>query len=192
MNTLFKDIPDKIILGAGTQQWDGWIPTHQHELDLKDRSSFQKYFGEVKISAFLCEHVWEHLTLSEGYKAAELCYDYLAPGGRIRVAVPDANFPDEHYQKLVQVGGPGPKDHPAVDHKIVYTFDSLKSVFEKAGFTVSLLEWWDPGGNFHYENWDIADGPIYRSVKLDARNEAFRKIGTRPVFTSLIIDAIKG
>jgi predicted SAM-dependent methyltransferase len=30
----------RVIIGAGDQRYDGWIPTDQHQLDLADASSF--------------------------------------------------------------------------------------------------------------------------------------------------------
>ncbi len=48
---------------------------------------------------------------------------------------------NEDYQHIVQVGGPGPKDHPASGHKIVHTYKTLTKMFAEAGFTISLLEY---------------------------------------------------
>lgn len=52
----------KVILGAGDQRWDGWTATQQSELDLLAPATFAQFFGEARAEAFLCEHVWEHLT----------------------------------------------------------------------------------------------------------------------------------
>jgi len=176
----------QVIIGAGEQRWDGWIPTHQEQLDLLDSQSFAAWFGERRADALLCEHVFEHLTEAQGRVAAQLCFDYLKPGGVLRVAVPDANFPDADYQNLVKPGGPGPADHPAADHKLVYDYRLLANVLESAGFAVELLEYCDEAGQFHHREWDPATGPIYRSLKLDHRNRD-GKLG----FVSLIADAVK-
>lgn len=178
--------PLNVILGAGTQVWDGWIPTQREDLNLLEPQTFEAQFGHRLADAFLCEHVWEHLTEQEGAAAARLCFRFLRPGGFIRCAVPDANFPDAVYQHTVQIGGPGPADHPAADHKIVYDVHTFKRVFEQAGFDVDLLEYCDIGGRFHYNQWDIKSGPVYRSLLLDHRNHAGH-LG----FVSLIIDAKK-
>jgi len=160
----------KVILGAGEQAWPGWVPTQQEQLDLLSRPSFEAYFGAQKADAFLCEHVWEHLTEAQGREAAKLCFDFLRPGGFLRCAVPDRNFPNQDYQNGVKIGGPGPADHPAADHKIVYDVELFRSVFEDAGFDVDLLEYCDTEGRFHYHQWDLSSGPIYLSLLSDHRN----------------------
>jgi predicted SAM-dependent methyltransferase len=162
--------PLRVIIGAGEQKWEGWIPTQREELDLLRPEDWEASFHSRPADAFLCEHVWEHLTETDGRAAARLCYKYLKPGGYIRCAVPDANFPDLEYQKKVRIGGPGPKDHPAADHKIVYTYRLFSDIFASAGFEVDLLEYCDDGGRFHYHQWSASAGQISRSLLLDRRN----------------------
>lgn len=157
----------RVIIGAGEQRWGGWIPTGREDLDLLDRSTWEAWFGERRA-------------------AARLCFEFLQPGGLLRVAVPDAHFPDPEYQRTVQVGGPGPADHPAADHRIVYTYRLLADVFRSAGFEVDLLEYCDEAGRFHFRPWDLEAGPIYRSLRLDPRNR-----GGHLRFVSLILDARK-
>jgi len=180
------DQPIKIIIGAGQQSYTGWIVTHKEQLDLLRRDDWVQSFGDRRIDALLCEHVWEHLTEAEGRAAAVLCFEFLKPGGYLRCAVPDSYFPDEAYQVMVQVGGPGPSDHPAADHKIVYEYRLFTDIFARAGFHVDLLEYCDEQGRFHYNQWSPADGPIYRSLLGDHRNQE----GTLG-FVSLILDAYK-
>ncbi len=168
------------------QEWDGWVATQGDQLNLLDPSSWERFFGKKRADALLCEHVFEHLTVEEGAKAAKTIFAYLKPGGFIRVAVPDRHFPDEEYQRWVQVGGPGPRDHPAANHKVVYGYRELVKVFEAAEFEVRLLEYHDEKGRFHLNEWNVDEAPVYRSSKLDHRNR-YGKFG----FASLIIDAIK-
>ncbi|MCB1103498.1 MAG: hypothetical protein KDK74_02105 [Cephaloticoccus sp.] len=176
----------KILIGAGSQTHPGWISTQKQTLNLLDRSTFEQFFETRKAAAFVCEHVWEHLTEQQGRDAAKLCYDFLTEGGFMRVAVPDANFRNESYQNMVKVGGPGPLDHPAADHKIVYDLPLLTDVFASVGFGVDPLEYCDNNGRFHYHDWCWEDGPIFRSFRTDARNRN-NTLG----FVSLIIDARK-
>lgn len=178
--------PVRVIIGAGEQRWPGWIATQKETLDLLRPGDWQASFGRRLVDAFLCEHVWEHLTEAQGRSAAGLCYRWLKPGGYLRCAVPDANFPDASYQRIARVGGPGPSDHPAADHKIVYDYRRFTDVFARAGFTVDLLEYCDGRGRFHYHQWSPDQGPIYRSLRMDRRNRG-EKLG----FVSLILDAQK-
>lgn len=178
--------PLRVVIGAGDQAYAGWISTGKDQLDLRRPLDWSESFGSRSVDTFLAEHVWEHLTFAEGRRAARLCYRYLKAGGLLRCAVPDANFPDEAYQRTVKVGGPGPADHPAADHKIVYDYRLLRDVFVSAGFEVDLLEYCDEEGRFHHHPWDPSDGPIHRSLRSDPRNTQGR-LG----FVSLILDARK-
>ncbi|PFA63102.1 SAM-dependent methyltransferase [Bacillus sp. AFS015802] len=177
----------KVVIGAGEYHNNpGWLHTQEDELDLLDETTWESMFKGSSISAILAEHVWEHLTYEEGLQAAKICMKYLKPSGYIRCAVPDGYFPDETYQKVVQVGGPGPEDHPAASHKIVYNYSLLSEVFEAAGFEVKLLEYFDEKGQFHENGWEGTDGVIFRSKKYDPRNQ-----GEKLAAPSLILDACK-
>lgn len=178
--------PLTIIIGAGQQAYPGWIATQQEHLNLLRREDWAVSFHERSIDALLCEHVWEHLSEVEGRAAARLCYEFLKPGGYLRCAVPDGFFPDPDYQRMAQVGGPGPKDHPAADHKIVYTYRLFADVFASAGFAVDLLEYCDENGRFHSHHWDATEGMIYRSLRFDHRNQ-----NGQLKSVSLILDAKK-
>jgi len=176
----------KIIIGAGQIEYDGWVATQENDLNLLYISDWEKTYSTESIDAMLAEHVWEHMTYEDGILAAQNCYKYLKPGGYIRCAVPDKNFQNEWYQNMVQVGGPGPIDHPAATHKIVYDYETFSEVFQKAGFEVSLLEYCDNNGDFHYTYWNESDGRIGRSFRYDTRN-SLQKIS----MVSIIVDAKK-
>ena len=176
----------RVVVGAGKTALDGWLITQEEELNLLRRSDFEKLFADELPTAFLAEHVWEHMTLEEGYQAAKNCFDYLTAGGYVRVAVPDAYFRNECYQNLVKVGGNGNPEHPAFSHKVLYNYHMLCEVFRNAGFEVELLEWCDENGVFHYRHWNENDGKIGRSYRFDTRNGK-GKLG----MVSLIIDAKK-
>ncbi|MCQ6564116.1 class I SAM-dependent methyltransferase [Paenibacillus mendelii] len=177
----------RVVIGSGGSENNaGWLHTEESELSLLVQEDWENRFEFDSIGVILAEHVWEHLTYDEGIQAAKICFKYLKHGGYIRCAVPDGFFPNEAYQNIVKVGGPGPKDHPAASHKIVHTFLSIQSMFEEAGYEVQLLEYCDDNGNFHYNEWDETKGFIYRSKRFDHRNKD-GQLG----FVSLIIDARK-
>ncbi|EUJ33930.1 hypothetical protein MFLO_01890 [Listeria floridensis FSL S10-1187] len=176
----------KVIIGAGETRIPGWLSTQENELDLLDAKTWLALFDENSIDALLAEHVWEHLSAADGVLAAKNAFRFLKPGGYIRIAVPDRNFRNEAYQTLVQVGGPGPKDHPAASHKIVYDAAQLSASFESAGFETELLEYCDPDGNFHYRYWNPEDGLIGQSLRFDTRNTE-KELG----MVSIVLDAHK-
>ncbi len=176
----------RVVIGAGKTAYDGWIATQETELNLLNTGDFERLFAAEKPTAFLAEHVWEHMNFEDGCRAAKNCFDHLADGGYLRAAVPDKNFRNEWYQNMVKVGGNGDPNHPAFTHKIVYDYRTFARVFTQAGFEVELLEWCDETGRFHYKYWNENDGRIGRSLRFDTRN-CDGKLG----MVSIILDAKK-
>jgi predicted SAM-dependent methyltransferase len=173
--------PIRIIIGAAGTHERGWISTDIQCLNLLKPDHWRRVFKPSSIDAILAEHVWEHLTIEEGLIAAQRCYTYLKPGGYIRVAVPDGLHPDPKYLEYVKIGGTG---CGAKDHKVLYTYKSLKGLFETAGFNVTMLEYFDDAGKFHQTDWNPADGKIHRSRSFDERNK-----NGLVNYTSIILDA---
>jgi predicted SAM-dependent methyltransferase len=101
----------------------------------------------------------------------------------LRIAVPDGFHPDPDYIEYVRPGGTGAG---ADDHKVLYNYKLLSEQLRRAGFEVTLLEYWDENGDFHFRPWSSRDGYISRSRDHDERNQN----GTL-AYTSLIVDAIK-
>jgi predicted SAM-dependent methyltransferase len=173
----------KIVIGASEIYQYGWIPTEAHFLNLLLDKHWRRYFQENSIQFLLAEHVWEHLTLEQGYLAACNCYKYLKKGGKIRIAVPDGLHRDQSYIDYVRPGGNGAG---ADDHKILYDYRSLSNVFRKAGFEVELLEYFNEEKFFLSKEWSAEEGYIHRSIRFDERNQ-----DGNPHYTSVILDAIK-
>ena len=178
-----KRAPVRLNVGAGTTKLPGWVATDIDTLNLLVRQDWVNLVKPGTIELILSEHVWEHLSLNDGMLAARHCFEFLKTGGKVRIAVPDGLKPDKTYQEHVRPGGTGPG---ADDHKMLYTYETLSSVFEKAGFQVTLLEYWDKSGSFHSKDWDPAEGMIHRSKRFDKRNT-----GGTLNYTSLILDAVK-
>ncbi len=173
----------KIILGGGNTSQEGWLLTDINDLNITNVKDWEKILNGKKADRLMAEHVWEHLTEEATEKANQLCFKYLKKRGTLRIAVPDGYFPDPEYIDYVKPGGHGAG---ADDHKILYTYKTMKEKLEKAGFAVTLLEYWDENGKFHYTDWTDEGGHIRRSRRFDARNQdgALK-------YTSLIVDAVK-
>lgn len=181
--SILQGDPIKVVIGSGGIYEKDWIPSEAHFLNLLDESTWIKYFQENEIQYLLAEHVWEHLTLDQGKIASDICYKYLRNGGRLRVAVPDGFHKDQKYIDYVKPGGSGAG---ADDHKVLYNYETLSSVFTESGFEVELLEYFDSKKQFHGNKWGIDQGYVRRSLEHDKRNAS-----GEPNYTSLIIDAIK-
>ncbi|MGY4383132.1 putative SAM-dependent methyltransferase [Pedobacter sp. UYP24] len=172
----------QIIIGAHNTDYDSWLPTNIESLNLLQIDSFKYLFGDKKATRFLAEHVFEHISYHDALIALKNCYQYLEKGGSVRIAVPDGFHPNPEYINMVKPGGFGEGAH---DHKLLYDYKKLSAVFEEAGFTPSLLEYYDESGKFHFTEWDSKDGHVIRSKRYDKRFK--EPLG----YSSLIIDGIK-
>lgn len=183
LTTYDRSKPIKMVVGSMFSVYKGWIHSDIETLDLLKESDWEKYFEKNSIDKILAEHVWEHLTEEQGKLAFTNCYNYLKPGGFLRVAVPDGYQPSKDYIDMVKPGGTG---NGAFDHKILYNYKLMSGFLSKIGFDVKPLEYFDENGQFHKNQWDPKDGMIRRSADHDDRNK-----GGKLVYTSLIIDAYK-
>jgi predicted SAM-dependent methyltransferase len=195
----------RIVIGAWSKFDSGWIPTQQDFLDLTDPAQWGVYFKPNSIDAMLAEHVWEHITPEEGLAAAKTCYTYLKPGATLRIAVPDGLLPDPAYVDMVKADAVNPRGVKlpdaggnATNHKALYTYKTLKALFERAGFRVVLYEYFDEQGAFHCQDWDAKGGTITRSKRFDPRDKDGRLASVYPgtmddylAYSSLILDAVK-
>jgi predicted SAM-dependent methyltransferase len=193
----------RIVIGAWKRFDSGWIPTEREFLDLTDPSHWERAFEPNSVDAMLAEHVWEHVTVDEGLAAAKTCFRYLKPGGTLRVAVPDGLHPDPTYVELVKAdaGGVAPTYGPSgnsANHKALYTYSTLRDLFEQAGFRVVLYEYFDEAGTFHCQDWDPNGGTISRSKRFDPRNKNGKLASVYPgtlgdylSYSSIILDAVK-
>ncbi len=175
--------PRRIVIGASSAFDPGWIPTEIEALNILKEKDWERFFQPNSIDAMLAEHVWEHLTETEALQGAVLCRAYLKPGGYLRIAVPDGNHPDPEYIRWVRPGGSGAG---ASDHKILYTYRTLKQLFERAGFAVRFYEYFDEAGRFQFTEWSPEEGLIHRSKRFDKRNR-----DGRLRYTSIVLDAVK-
>ncbi|MGI8656900.1 MAG: class I SAM-dependent methyltransferase [Pyrinomonadaceae bacterium] len=192
-----KPAPElNLIVGAKRQTQHGWISTDIATLDIRRDVDWARSFAPNSIDRILCESCLEHMTFEDGFAACRNFYKYLKPGGRVRIAVPDANFRNESYQWWTRPGGGGQTfsrwfvyaPHEP-DHKVFYDFQSLTTLVRRAGFDTKLVEYFDAGGNFHKNHWSYADGEVTRS--LGHPRVARLKLWLGFDFISLIVDGFK-
>ena len=172
-----------LVVGANHKFQEGWIGLERYTLDVTVAEDWARIFEPNSLDTVLAEHVWEHLPPEQAQAATALCFRYLRPGGRLRLAVPDGHFPDSEYIEFVRPGGNGPG---AWDHHELYTRTSLGRLMEGAGFGIEPLEHFDEQGQFHAVDWSADDGYIRRSTRF-YRDFQFGE----HFYTSLILDGIK-
>lgn len=173
----------RVVLGSAYLETDGWLGTDRDILDVAERANFARYWAPGTIDAFFAEHVWEHLPPQVAVKGVVNCFEFLRPGGTLRLAVPDGLNPDPAYRDYVRPGGTGPG---AADHQVLYDHRAMSKLLADAGFTVEPQEYWDEAGEFHFADWTDERGHVRRSRRYDPRNQD-GKLG----YTSLIVDGIK-
>ncbi|MEO1144579.1 MAG: hypothetical protein AAFY26_03140 [Cyanobacteria bacterium J06638_22] len=164
----------RLSVHSSGHRFKGWISTERQALDLMDFSKWEFFFRVHGIQAVRLEHVINCYTTDEAHNALKNIHEFLLPGGHIRIAVPDMNFPDPAYRTKIE------------SHASRWRIDSLTQSLETLGFLVRPLEYFDDGGEFRMAEWQPEDGQILRSRFNDARNN-----DDTIAYTSLIVDAVK-
>jgi predicted SAM-dependent methyltransferase len=172
--------PLKVVLGAGSSHFPGWLQTDKELLDVTSPSDWRALFEPDSIDSLLSEHMLEHLSEEEARIALNECFRYLRRGGLFRIAVPDGYRRDPTY---VAEASP-----PNDGHQVLYNIDTLTALLQNAGFTVTPLEYFDAQEQFHAVPWDVKDGLIKRSARFDSQQNFQRG---DLFYTSVIVDARK-
>ena len=176
--------PLKVIIGAGSTHYAGWISTDIPAFDVLSDRHWSLFFAPHSIDRLLAEHVFEHFTVAQFLYFLRQARAYLAEGGRIRFAVPDGYHPDSDYIERVRPGGTG---QGADDHQVLYNSDHVAEILGQANFEYELLEYFDADGSFHQIDWHPDGGFIGRSADHDDRNSP-----DNLAYTSLIVDCWPG
>jgi predicted SAM-dependent methyltransferase len=135
-------------LGSGAHKLPGWVNVDIFGMqpDLYWDLRWGVPFPDGSARAVFLEHVLEHFTLADGLKMLEECYRVLAPGGRIRLGVPDFGTYLRSYagdREFIERNRPGrPTPLLAVaevalghGHRSVWDGETLVRVLEESGFT---------------------------------------------------------
>ena len=171
----------KVILGAGTTDYQGWIKTDYPFFDITSEKHWSFIFNGQKAANLLCEHVLEHFSEKDNRRILKLAYDNLKKGGIIRIAVPDKLHPSSEYIDYVRPGGTGAG---ADDHKSFWDYQSYSTLLEEIGYKVNLLEFCTDGGEITTSKFDLENGIIHRSKSYGFEMNI-------DSYSSLIIDAKK-
>lgn len=89
LNIFVGDTSDRLSHIAGK----AWLHFSINTVDLTSADSLLLFTGGISsVNNIVAEHVWEHMTIAESIVAAINCWEALAPGGILRLAVPDYNW----------------------------------------------------------------------------------------------------
>ncbi|MBC8107857.1 MAG: methyltransferase domain-containing protein [Anaerolineae bacterium] len=126
----------KLNLGCGTNVLSGW-DNHDADVDLRHPLPW----SDAVANFVLLEHTLEHFNSAVGYAILEECFRVLAPGGVLRVCVPDVTRvaqADEAYAEFLASQGWGRPPVKALaqqhGHEMLWTFESLSAVLASIGF----------------------------------------------------------
>lgn len=142
-------------------------------------------FEDGKFSHIYSEHFLEHLFLDESLEILRECYRVLAPGGFIRLVVPDADL-----RKVPEkLGFPGNKYNfnDLEKHKTRWSIYSLRPALELSGFQVIPLKNYDKMGNL-YDRMDDLPLEEHKSC-VDQEMVSEKRHIKRS--NSLIVDGVK-
>lgn len=179
----------KVIVGAGGTTQPGWLSLEESDLDITSPEQWARLFAPNSLDAILAEHVWEHLTIDEGLKAARNCYQYLKRGGTLRIAVPDGFHPSELYRQWCAPG----TGYNGDDHKVFYNYQSLCWLLESAGFACRPREFFDLNGTLFSDFVSDGNGHIERTSQTYPYSLKGSVLGflLGTSYTSLIVDGVK-
>jgi predicted SAM-dependent methyltransferase len=137
----------RLHLGSGANKLPGWV-----NIDLLGMGSDLAWdlrrrlpFPDASAQATFLEHVIEHFTLADALALLEECHRVLAPGGTIRVGVPDLERYIRSYlgdRELIEQERPNrPTSLLAIaevtqfhGHRSAYDAETLVMLLEEAGF----------------------------------------------------------
>ena len=168
----------KLHLGSGGNNLPGWI-----NIDLAGARADVAWdlrrplpFADRSANAVFLEHVLEHMTVAEGMAVLRHAFRVLAPGGIIRVGVPDAGLYARSY-----VGGDGAIDElrpgrptrmlalgevfQEHGHVSAWDGETLALVVDAVGFTGAKVM---PGGTSQIDPAPDSPDRIPESVYVEA------------------------
>jgi predicted SAM-dependent methyltransferase len=145
---LARSSPLRLNLGSGASPIRGWVNVDLigHKPDLAWDLTVPLPLADGGVEAVFSEHLLEHLPLTTALDLIRECNRLLAPGGTLRVGVPDAGAYLRAYdgddQSFIEATRPGrPTRLLAVrevfqehGHRSAYDFQTLALFFEASGF----------------------------------------------------------
>jgi predicted SAM-dependent methyltransferase len=160
----------KLNIGCGISVAEGWVNIDNSPTVLLSRLPFGRQifrtpnwprsvrrmdvrkritFPDASVRYIYSSHTFEHFSYEDSLKVARECYRVLAPGGVLRIVVPDLGILVRDYlsdaenprashrfiERLLLVGGVRDVVHPGAHHKQMFDGRSLVHMLRDAGFS---------------------------------------------------------
>lgn len=140
----------RLNLGCGPSILEGFLNVDLRNADIcHDLSCMPWPWANESASTILASHILEHFDREAGVKFLQECYRILAPGGMLRIAVPDMDkFIDKRLDGTLDelaykwtdlnylMGGDNSETVIPQRHRYMYCFASLAWTLERVGFAV--------------------------------------------------------
>ena len=182
----------KLHLGCGYNAMEGWVnfdcyppeaPAHIERVVVDMRRALPCADGSAV--AIYSEHFFEHVALATVRRTLlPECFRVLAPGGEIRIGVPDGEFYVRRYRPglgnepgrdLSQTGGMLPMmwiNHVArsSQHQYLYDYDTLAYLLDEVGFVGLRRGAANDSSSAHFERIDMTgEGREEATVYIEGR-----------------------
>ncbi len=198
--------PKKIVVGAGSTNYRGWLSSEANILDIRISKDWEKYVKPNSLTNILAEHVVEHIEHEEFVLFLRVVKPFLKMNGVIRIAVPDGNHPSQYVRDLVGINVQEPG---ADEHKYFYKVGDMEDIADNLGYKLEKLEYFRDDGVFQHNKYNENHGFISRSAEnytgrfTNDSTEYEKFISSTPIalqdqfiknnfsYTSLIVDFIK-
>jgi SAM-dependent methyltransferase len=160
-----REAVPRLHVGAGETVLDGWLNTdlrihrRRQVVFLDARAPFP--IESDSFAYVFSEHQFEHISEADGARMMAECFRVLRPGGTLRVATPDVSWIDGLEKPVLapdqtryvawmsaSLGRPAPDalavvaamhhgcgSEPGSGHQRLYSYDALRGMLERAGFT---------------------------------------------------------
>lgn len=140
----------KLHLGCGTKHIDGYVNVDVRDLPGVDLIADITYLNTIEkgtADVIYVSHVLEHITRTMYKGVLKRWFNILAPGGTLRIAVPDFEAVVEHYNEhkdLTLLRGflYGGQTYPENFHYCAWDFEQLSADLKSVGFeNVERYDW---------------------------------------------------
>jgi predicted SAM-dependent methyltransferase len=140
----------KLHLGCGTKHIDGYVNIdirYLPKVDEVNNIKFLRNYKENTADIIYACHVLEHFSRWDYENVLRRWYEILAPGGVLRIAVPNFTSVCDYYNQtkdLTKVMGIlyGGQDYHENYHYVTFDFNTLSNSLQKIGFTdIKEYDW---------------------------------------------------